>query len=68
MASSNKLNNFLNEKLAEIKNTYIASTDNIERDYKIEQDNIKSYDGRQLFELLQNADDASAIAIEKSVL
>lgn len=47
-----------NEK-NKIRNQYIDSPERIVSDYKKEREKIEDYNGRQLLELLQNADDAS---------
>ncbi len=44
-------------EIQKIFNKYLASADEINSDYNRENDFAKDYEGRQLFELLQNADD-----------
>ena len=62
------LNNFIEEELQKRKVDYISSPAYILEHYNIEKQNIEAYNGRQLLEMLQNADDASEFAKEKKVL
>lgn len=64
----NDLNNFIEEELEKRKVDYKSSPAYILEHYNIEKQNIEAYNGRQLLEMLQNADDASENAIEKKVL
>lgn len=47
----------IENEIQKIFNKYLASADEINSDYNRENDFAKDYEGRQLFELLQNADD-----------
>ncbi len=62
------LNSFIEEELNKRKADYLTSPAYIIEHYNIEKANIQAYNGRQLLEMLQNADDASETAIEKRVL
>ncbi|MGZ6501167.1 MAG: sacsin N-terminal ATP-binding-like domain-containing protein, partial [Bacteroidia bacterium] len=62
------LNNFIKNELQKRKADYCSSPAYILEHYNIEKQNIEAYNGRQLLEMLQNADDASENAIEKKVL
>jgi hypothetical protein len=64
----NPLNNFIEEELEKRKIDYNSSPAYILEHYNIENQNIESYNGRQLLEMIQNADDASEFASEKKVL
>ena len=59
------LNKFIEDELALRSKHYKEDPASIIEHYNIEQQNIQTYNGRQLLEMLQNADDASEIAIEK---
>jgi len=60
--------------IKETEEVYKASPDRITSEYKAEKETKKDYKGRELFELLQNADDAGAknvsfdLNIQKSIL
>lgn len=60
-----KLLNLLNNKRNKIINGYIELPDRISSDYYKEIETNKDYNGRQIFELLQNAEDA-AVNIDNS--
>ncbi|GHT45703.1 hypothetical protein AGMMS49965_22850 [Bacteroidia bacterium] len=62
------IKDFISKELEKRKRDYLESPASIIEHYNIEQSNIQSYNGRQLLELLQNADDASETAKEKKVL
>jgi len=62
------LNQFIEKQLSNRKKEYLTSPPSILRDYNIERENIQAYNGRQLLEMLQNADDASENAKDKKVL
>jgi hypothetical protein len=62
------LNEFIKEELQKRKNDYLSSPAYILEHHNIEKSNIEAYNGRQLLEMLQNADDASENASEKKVL
>lgn len=47
----------IENEIQKIYNKYLDSADEINSDYNRENDFAKDYEGRQLFELLQNADD-----------
>jgi hypothetical protein len=64
----NDLNTFIEKELEKRRDDYISSPAYILEHYNIEKQNIEAYNGRQLLEMLQNADDASEIAKEKKVL
>ncbi|MCE4564258.1 DUF3883 domain-containing protein [Maribellus sp. CM-23] len=64
----NDLNTFIEKELKKRREDYISSPAYILEHYNIEKQNIEAYNGRQLLEMLQNADDASEIAKEKKVL
>ena len=61
------LSTFITSKLATRKQHYIEDAASMIEHYNIEQQNIQSYNGRQLLEMLQNADDACENALEKKV-
>lgn len=62
------LNNVIEEELLIRRKHYLEAPASIIEHYNIEQQNIKAYNGRQLLEMLQNADDASEQAEIKSIL
>ena len=47
-------------KIEETINVYRCSKDRITSDYNSEKNAVKDYKGRELFELIQNSDDAQA--------
>lgn len=47
-------------KIEETINVYKYSKDRIISDYNSEKNAVKDYKGRELFELIQNSDDAQA--------
>ncbi len=50
------------------KQVYLLSPERMFSEFNGEKDNVKNYNGRQLLEMLQNADDAASEAIgEKKV-
>ncbi|KYG28211.1 DUF3883 domain-containing protein [Alkalihalobacillus trypoxylicola] len=59
---------FIEKELAKIERSYLDSPEKIVSEYNNEIRNIEDYRGRQLLELLQNADDASVTDKERSVL
>lgn len=61
------LNQFIQEELKKREKDYLSSPTYILEHYKNEKQNIEAYNGRQLLEMLQNADDASETAKEKNV-
>lgn len=63
------LNKFIEEELTKRKADYLSSPTYLIEHYESEKQNIQAYNGRQLLEMLQNADDASEKkATEKKVL
>ncbi|MGE8340947.1 MAG: DUF3883 domain-containing protein [Flavobacterium sp.] len=64
----NSINDFIEQELEQRKIDYTSSPAYILEHYNIENQNIESYNGRQLLEMIQNADDASEYASEKKVL
>jgi hypothetical protein len=62
------LNKFIEDELALRRKHYQEDHKLIIEHYNIEQQNIQTYNGRQLLEMLQNADDASETARRKKVL
>lgn len=59
------LKEYIEQLIANRRIEYLNSPDRIIEDYENEQARIDEYNGRQLLELLQNADDAAASAEEK---
>lgn len=62
------LDQFIEEELKKRKADYLSSPIYLLEHYHNEKGNVEAYNGRQLLEMLQNADDASETAIEKKVL
>lgn len=62
------LNQFIEEELKKRKADYLSSPTYLLEHYNNEKGNVEAYNGRQLLEMLQNADDASETAEEKKVL
>jgi hypothetical protein len=62
------LNKFIEDELALRKKHYSEDPASIIEHFNIEQQNVQTYNGRQLLEMLQNADDASETAKKKKVL
>jgi hypothetical protein len=62
------LNKFIEDELTLRRKHYREDPASIIEHYNIEQQNIQTYNGRQLLEMLQNADDASETAKKKRVL
>ena len=62
------LNQFIEEELKKRKADYLSSPTYLLEHYHNEKENVEAYNGRQLLEMLQNADDASETAKEKRVL
>lgn len=58
------LNNFIENELKNRLTDYTNSPNYILEHFGAERQNIEAYNGRQLLEMLQNADDASASALE----
>ncbi|MFC3767674.1 DUF3883 domain-containing protein [Paenibacillus sp. GCM10012303] len=61
-----KMKQFIDHELENIRSTYIQTPARIVSDYNNEVEKIKDYNGRQFLEMLQNADDESEIAIDKT--
>lgn len=59
---------FIEEEIKKRRQDYLSSPAYILEHYNLERQNIEAYNGRQLLEMLQNADDASEMATEKRVL
>ncbi len=57
---NNDIRDQISKYIKETETVYEASPDRITSEYKSEKETKKDYKGRELFELLQNADDASA--------
>lgn len=62
------MEDYIVNELKKREKEYKASPAYIIEHYNIEQDNIQSYNGRQLLEMLQNANDAAETAELKKVL
>ncbi len=62
-----ELSVFIEEELTKRENDYKSSPAYIIEHYNIERQNVQAYNGRQLLEMLQNADDACESAEEKIV-
>ncbi|NID08926.1 DUF3883 domain-containing protein [Fibrivirga algicola] len=63
----NNLGQFIEEELKKRKNDYLSSPTYLLEHYNNEKGNVEAYNGRQLLEMLQNADDASETASVKKV-
>lgn len=59
---------FIEEEIEKRWQDYLSSPAYILEHYNLEKQNIEAYNGRQLLEMLQNADDASGVACDKRVL
>jgi hypothetical protein len=64
----NSLSEFIKTELLKRRNDYLTSPAYILEHYNIERQNVEAYNGRQLLEMLQNADDASEKTTQKTVL
>lgn len=62
------LKDFIQNELSKIERSYVDSPEKMVSEYNNEIRNTEEYRGRQLLELLQNADDASVTDKEHSVL
>ncbi|MCC6082233.1 DUF3883 domain-containing protein [Bacillus thuringiensis] len=60
------MKDFIESELRKLKQNYQNLPLTIISDYKNEQEKMKDYNGRQLLEMLQNADDESESAVEKT--
>ena len=58
--------NFVKEKLKTRKKVYLTDSNIILEDYLKEKEKIEEYNGRQLLEMLQNADDEVITEKEKT--
>lgn len=56
---------FINSKLAQRRDVYLRDSNIILEDFRREREKIEEYNGRQLLEMLQNADDESITKKEK---
>ncbi len=63
--TNNSLTEIIKDELSTRKRHYIESPYSIIEHYNSEQKNIEAYNGRQLLEMIQNADDASITDKEK---
>lgn len=61
------LNKFITDELALRFKHYSEDPASIIEHFNIEQQNIQTYNGRQLLEMLQNADDASGTATKRKI-
>lgn len=59
---------FIEVEIKKRRQDYLSSPAYILEHYNLERQNIEAYNGRQLLEMLQNADDASETATDKRVL
>lgn len=59
------MQSFIENALATVRHTYVSAPVRIIADYNKERDTISDYNGRQLLEMLQNADDESNTAQNK---
>ncbi|MBT2685315.1 DUF3883 domain-containing protein [Bacillus sp. ISL-37] len=59
------MHDFIESELKKLKENYLNLPLTIISDYENEQEKMRDYNGRQLLEMLQNADDESACAVEK---
>lgn len=57
---------FIEEEIEKVRRTYLEVPERIISDYNREQEKIEDYRGRQLLELIQNADDACVIKKEQT--
>lgn len=60
------MKDFIENELRKLKQNYQNLPLTIISDYKNEQEKMKDYNGRQLLEMLQNADDESESVVEKT--
>ncbi|WP_216830744.1 DUF3883 domain-containing protein [Alkalihalobacterium elongatum] len=60
------MKDFIESELLKLKQNYENLPLTIMSDYQNEQEKMKDYNGRQLLEMLQNADDESESAVEKT--
>ncbi len=56
---------FITRELAKVRDVYVTAPERIIGDYNTENEKISDYKGRELLEMLQNADDESDIAQDK---
>ncbi len=57
MKDNNSMKRYVEHKVQQIKNDYLNNYERVIADYEREVENRQSYHGRELLELLQNADD-----------
>lgn len=65
--SMNDMKCFIEDRIATMKETYLRDPNRINHDYYIEREKLQDYHGRELLELLQNADDAALDTMPKKV-
>lgn len=63
----NTLKAFITDELSKRITDYTSSSTYLYEHYNLEQQNIESYNGRQLLEMIQNADDACEKATNKNI-
>lgn len=68
MNHADNLNSFIQEQLDIRQRHYQENPSSIVEHFNIEQSNIEAYNGRQLLEMIQNADDACEKASDKKLL
>jgi hypothetical protein len=61
----NKLEQFAINQIRKTKGVYLLSPERMFSEYNGEKENVKNYNGRQLLEMLQNADDAASEATDE---
>jgi len=63
-APKTTLQDVARRQMEKTRDVYKISPERMFSEYKGERENVKNYNGRQLLEMLQNADDASMAAVE----
>lgn len=63
-----QMQRFLETELNEISNNYIRKPLRIVSDYNNEVEKTNDYNGRQLLEMLQNADDEAGSALDRHLV
>jgi len=56
---------FVEQELAKVKAVYLKAPERIISDFNNEKEKVSEYKGRELLEMLQNADDESDTAKDK---
>lgn len=64
----NKIEAYIQEYMKVTEKQLIERPQHIARDFNIESSMTRDYAGRQLLELIQNADDAAVSAVKKHML